>query len=118
MLQAAGVCVPVGGGPGASGEVRGAERGCVRTEIRVPNAQPHAATRAAPHALLLPGERRLRNSSGEADAVPDFSVLARIGGPPAGVGENSALLSRNRPGPADSDQERTSAGGRDAGGAS
>ena len=47
MLPAAGFCLPVGGGPGARGQVRGAERGCIRTEIRVPNAQSNAAAGAA-----------------------------------------------------------------------
>src|SRR6516225_3229211 len=96
MLPAAGICLPVGGGPGAGGEIRGAERGGIRAEIRVSNAQSIAAAGAAAQALLLPDGGRVRDSSGEAHAVPDFSVLAGIGGSPAGLGEDGAILSGNR----------------------
>src|ERR1035441_5699149 len=118
MLQAAGVCLPVGGGSGACGRVRRDECGCIRAQVCIPHAPPYAAARAAGRALSLSARWRLRDPSGEAGPVPDFPILARVGGPPAGMGEDGQVLSGNRQGPADPNQERAGTGRGDAAGAS
>src|ERR1035438_8164019 len=118
MLQAAGVCLPVGGGPGACRRVHRDECGRIRTQVRLPHAKPYAVARAAGRGRSLPARWRLRDPSGEAGPVPDFPVLARVSGPPAGMGENGRVLSGNRQGPADSNQKRAGTGGGDAAGAS
>src|ERR1039457_1125674 len=118
MLQAAGVCLPVGGGPGACGQVRRDECGWIRASVCIPHAQPYAAARAAGRALSLSARWRLRDPSGEAGPGPDFSILARVGGPRAGMGKNGKVLSGNRPGPADPNQKRAGTGRGDAAGAS
>src|ERR1035437_4850554 len=118
MLPAAGLCLPVGGGSGACGQVRGDECGRIRAEVCVPNAQPYAAAGAAPRTLSLPARWRLRDPSGEAGPVPDFPILARVGGQPASLGENGRLLPGNRHGPADPNQGRAGTGRGNAAGAS
>src|ERR1039457_2850825 len=116
MLPAAGVCLPVGGGPGAGGRVRGNERGAIRTKVRVPDPKPFAASHTPRRALSLPARWRLRDPSGETHPVPDFPLLAGTGGKAASVGQNRRLLPGNWPGPADPDQKRAGTGGRDAAG--
>src|ERR1017187_9219248 len=63
------------------------------------------------------------DAAGASQTVPvgacrDFPILARVGGPPAGMGENGQVLSGNRPGPADPNQKRAGTGRGDAAGAS
>src|ERR1035438_6195686 len=94
------------------------ECGCIRAQVCIPHAPPYAAARAAGRALSLSARWRLRDPSGEAGPVPDFPILARVGGPPAGMGEDGQVLSGNRQGPADPNQERAGTGRGDAAGAS
>src|ERR1035438_859876 len=110
MLQAAGVCLPVGGGPVARGHLCGDECGRLRAKICVSDAESPATAHTAAGALSLPGGGRLRDPSGETGPVPDLPILARAGGSSKGMEENGGLLSGNRQRPADSNQKRAGAG--------
>src|SRR5690242_13697197 len=94
MLHATRLRLADGRGHGARGRVSEDDAARLRAPLRLPHQQAAAAADPARCPVPLFAGWRLLDSSGEADAVPDFSVLAGTGGEPARVEENGALLSR------------------------
>src|SRR5450432_2550420 len=118
MLRAEGFCLSDRRRSGAGGWIPGDDGEGFRAQVRVPYAQPDAAAGAAGGPLPLFGRGRVRNSSCETDPMPDFPILAGVGGEQARVDEDGAILPGDGEGAADPDCGGEGAGEGDAGGIS
>src|SRR5471030_698254 len=118
MLRTEGPGLPDGRRSGAGGRVCGDDGKGFRAQVRLPYAQPDTAAGAQGGPLPLFGRGWVFDPSGETKPMPDFSVLAGVGGKPARVEEDGAVLPGDGEGAADPDCGGEGAGGGDAGGVS
>lgn len=115
VLPSKGLGLPDGSRPVASGRICGHDTGGFRTEIRLSDAEPDPVAGTARKALPLPARGGVFDPSRETDAMPNLSVLAGTGNQPAGVAEDSEVLSGHGEGTADSYRIGPGAGAGDAG---